>query len=159
MVDFGADHAFAPVAAKLQEHYGIGLPVSTIRRLTEGHAQAIDECQVFAEQRPCTAGCAVVVAELDGSMIPIVQIDEQARDRRKAKTHGWKEARLSLAHDAEKVTPHFGAVFEGTVEQAGQSLFDCACQAGLGRQIYVHAVGDGASWIADQVDQWFKVIT
>jgi len=28
LVDFGADHAFAPAAAKVQEHYGVEVPVS-----------------------------------------------------------------------------------------------------------------------------------
>jgi hypothetical protein len=31
LVDFGADHAFGRVPDRLREHYGIGMPVSTIR--------------------------------------------------------------------------------------------------------------------------------
>jgi len=32
ITDFGADHAFRQVSSKLQEHYGIEMPVSTIRK-------------------------------------------------------------------------------------------------------------------------------
>ncbi len=39
IADFGADHAFAQVPTKLQEHYGIQIPVSTIRKITELHGQ------------------------------------------------------------------------------------------------------------------------
>ncbi len=35
MTDFGADHAFGQVPKKLHEHYGIEMPVSTIRKVTD----------------------------------------------------------------------------------------------------------------------------
>lgn len=155
VVDFGAEHAFGQVPDKLREHYGISLSPSTIRRLTERHAQGIHAAEGVADAYPPEAGCAYVVAEVDGSMIPIVEVDEAAPDKRKGKTQGWQEVRLCLAHELGTVTPRFGAVFQGSVAQAGQHLFDCACQVGLGRETYVHAVGDGACWIADQVEQWF----
>ncbi|MBS0351423.1 MAG: hypothetical protein JSR33_09620 [Proteobacteria bacterium] len=42
--DFGADHAFAQVNAKLVEHYGIQVPDSAARIITEYHAtQMIDQ--------------------------------------------------------------------------------------------------------------------
>ena len=41
IVDFGADTAFGRVPGKLQEHYGISAPISTIRKLTEHHAKQI----------------------------------------------------------------------------------------------------------------------
>jgi precorrin-4 methylase len=39
MTDFGADHAFGQVPKKLQEHYGIEMPVSTVVKVTEHHGQ------------------------------------------------------------------------------------------------------------------------
>ena len=41
VTDFGADVAFAQVEDKLVEHYGIILPESTIRRVTESHAEKL----------------------------------------------------------------------------------------------------------------------
>jgi hypothetical protein len=39
--DFGAEHAFAPVSLKLQEHYGISVPYTASRQITESHAAQI----------------------------------------------------------------------------------------------------------------------
>ena len=43
ITDFGADQPFGQVNTKLQEHYGIDVPVSTIRFITERHGKAIFE--------------------------------------------------------------------------------------------------------------------
>jgi hypothetical protein len=45
--------------------------------------------------------------------------------------------------------------FPGTVADAGKQLYDCAIQAGFGKRTQLHAVGDGATWIADQIDHQF----
>lgn len=41
---------------------------------------------------------------------------------------------------------------QGDVEKAGQQLFHCAAMAGFGKHTHLHAVGDGASFIAAQVE-------
>src|SRR6184192_3057565 len=41
MTDFGAENAFAGAAAKLKEHYGIEVPVSAVRVVTEEHGAAM----------------------------------------------------------------------------------------------------------------------
>ena len=53
------------------------------------------------------------------------------------------------------VTPAYGGTFSGDVSEAGKHLFHCARQAGLGKSTEVHAVGDGATWIAHQVEEQF----
>ena len=155
VTDFGADHAFGVVVDKLKEHYGITLAISTIGHITEQHAQHLyhQHQRERIETYPDTAGCEHLIVEMDGSMVPIVEIDEHAKDRRKGKRQGWKEVRLCLAHALGKLTPYFGAEFKTGVDQAGQVLFDCAVHAGFGHQSYVHAVGDGAPWIAEQVEK------
>jgi hypothetical protein len=92
---------------------------------------------------------------MDGSMIPIVTIDEEAIDKRKNKTLAWKEARLSIADEIGSTTPKFGAVFQGSVDDAGQCLLNSAILAGFFNPTHLHAVGDGATWIANQVDDKF----
>jgi hypothetical protein len=62
---------------------------------------------------------------------------------------------LCLVHAAGSTTPTFGATFSGTVTEAGKRLYDCAVQAGFGNKTQLHAVGDGATWIADQIDEQF----
>jgi len=53
-----------------------------------------------------------VIAETDGSMVPIVVTDENAEDRRKGKKNIWKEARLCFAHALGETTLKFGAEFQ-----------------------------------------------
>lgn len=153
VVDFGSDHAFASVVGKLEEHYGISLPSSTIRNITERHGERM--CEQVKRDKPEVEGCETLILETDGSMIPIVFTDEKAEDKRKGKKEVWKEVKLCLAHPQGKVNPYFGVSFQEGVEQAGKMMFDTACLAGFGRQTYVHSVGDGATWISEQVEAQF----
>jgi hypothetical protein len=155
MTDFGADHAFGQVPKKLREHYGIEVPESTTRKITLHHAQ-----QMLAQNKNSikplkTKGCAVMIAEMDGSMLPIVTIGEAEGDKRKQKILQWKEVRLALAHELGCATPKFAATLTGSVDDAGQGLLNCAVAAGFGTQTQLHSVGDGASWIVDQVANKF----
>jgi hypothetical protein len=144
---------------KLVEHYGIVIAESTIRRITEGHAQ-----QIFAATRPAggpqawpeqRGRSATLIVEMDGGMVPLVEPDATQADQRKGKKLQWKEAKLCLAHAQGSKTLVYGGTLQGDVATAGQQLFDCARQAGFGRGSYVHGVGDGAPWIADQVEDQF----
>lgn len=155
VTDFGADVAFAQVEDKLVEHYGIILPESTIRRITETHAQEIFATTAVDESWPDEGGCRTVVAEMDGGMVPIVEADTAQQDRRKSKKLQWKEARLCLAHEAGSKTLRYGGTLQGDVAEAGKQLFSCARSAGFGKNSRVHAVGDGADWIALQVEERF----
>jgi hypothetical protein len=151
LTDFGADDAFAGAAAKLKEHYGIEVAVSAIRGFTEEHGAAMRSREKQKSDWRDQAGVPVLIAEMDGSMLPVVEMAEtvagEARvDRRKTRQVGWKEARLALAHEPGSVTPIFGATL-GSVEQAGERLAVCALEAGVGRESRIHGVGDGAVWI------------
>lgn len=160
--DFGADHAFGQVNKKLEEHYGIDVPVSTARKITEYHGAQMKEIQ--GEKTATMAD--IVIAESDGSMIPIVETEEasteedstketEARTQRKKKKRlCWKEARLSLAHEKGSTTPCFAGTLE-SIEIAGEQLLTCVKQVGAHKNTYVHCVGDGARWIADQVEEQF----
>jgi len=88
-------------------------------------------------------------------MIPIVKTtpstdDDKIIDRRKTRYCCWKEARLSLVEiPKEKKTIIVGTV--GTVDEVGKQLLHGAIRAGIGDNTKVHAIGDGASWIVNQV--------
>jgi hypothetical protein len=101
----------------------------------------------------------VLIAEMDGSLLPVVEVAEPvgrgARlDRRKTRQVSWKEARLALAHEPGSVTPIFGATL-GSVEEAGERLAVCALEAGAGSRTRIHGVGDGAVWITEQMEAQF----
>ena len=71
---------------KLVEHYGILLGESTIRRITEGHAQMIFERSPAQPDGLTPPGeAAVLIVEMDGGMVPLVEPDASQTDRRKGK--------------------------------------------------------------------------
>lgn len=155
LADFGADHAFGRVADKLREHYGIAMPASTARRTTERHARRVLEREAAREIPAGTAQGHCFVGEMDGSMVPVVEAAKDADDKRKGKSLAWKEARLCLVHPAGSATPVFGGHFAGGVEESGRQWARCAAKAGFGPASRLHAVGDGAPWIAGQVEARF----
>jgi len=154
MTDFGADHAFAPAAAKLKEHDGIEMPVSSVQRTTEHHARWIYEQEAARVIRPGTAA-GMFIGEIDGSMVPVVEPSPDAADHRKGKVLSWKEVRLNLVHPQGRVSPVFGGHFAGGVEESGRQWWRCAAKAGFGPASHRHGVGDGAPWIVNQVDLQF----
>jgi hypothetical protein len=161
ITDFGADDSFGRGAsAKLKEHYGIEVPATVIRAVTEKHGEAMLEMQrQEPSELPSQPGVAVLIAETDGSMVPVVEITEPVPgeppvDRRKNRKVDWKEGRLSLVHQPGSVTPIFRATM-GTVDDVGEQLWQSAIRAGAGSQTKFHCVGDGAPWITNQVDLRF----
>lgn len=160
-VDFGADAAFARAPQKLKEHYGIEIPISAAQQITEKHGAEILQFQSGNRKTeiPPALGVACVIAQLDGSMVPIVNTAEPSPerekvDRRRTRQLEWQEARLAMAHEAGSVTPRFAATL-GRVEQAGKPWLDCALGAGVGTETFVHCVGDGAAWIFHQMELQF----
>jgi hypothetical protein len=108
---------------------------------------------------PFTTPQPIILAETDGSMIPIVTLkpkpeDLDKYDCRKHKQHQWKEARLSLAHAIGSVTPTFAGTLGG-VEAVGEQLRQCVEKVGYNAQTRIHCVSDGAPWIVNQVKAQF----
>jgi hypothetical protein len=154
MTDFGADNPFGQVPEKLKEHYGIEMPSSTVRATTLKHGTAmLEQQQKEGKIKGVTdiAGVSTQIGETDGCMIPIMTPDDTKKDKRKGKSLSWKEARLTLVHEQGCVTPTFAANFKGDTNRTGYAMKDCANKAGFGSLTYFHSVGDGATWIANQV--------
>jgi len=157
MTDFGADESFGKASEKMKEHYGIEVPISAVRNVTQEHGG-----QMLANEEESELGkqgARLVIAGMDGSMIPIVNIKDEEkgrkiRDRRKCRELGWREARLCVARDPRSVSGHYRATL-GDVQEAGKQLVGCVAEAGGGKTTKLHIVADGAPWIASQVDEQF----
>lgn len=158
MTDFGADESFGKAAKKIQEHYGIEVPLSAARKVTQAHGEAM--LREEPESQLGKQGARLMIAGMDGSMIPIVSIetDEKGRkikgDKRKHRQLSWKEARLCVARDPRSVSGHYRATM-GDVQEAGRQLVGCVAEAGGGKSTIVHCVADGAPWIVTQVEKQF----
>ena len=59
-----------------------------------------------------------------------------------------------MAHAEGSVTPVFAGTME-SVKIAGQQMLLCVQQARATEKTKIHCVGDGAQWIANQVEEKF----
>jgi len=160
ITDFGADEPFMGAAAKLREHYGIEIPVSTVRTVTEQHGAAMLVRHQQCREWPNEAGVATLITEMDGSMLPVVETVNPVaaatpRDRRKTRQLSWKEVRLCLAHEPGRETPVYFGATTGSVTEAGEQWRECTIVAGAGKKTKFHGLGDGAVWITEQMDLTF----
>ncbi len=158
ITDFGADVPFNKINSKLKEHYGIEVPTDSARKITEHHGHEIKAME--KDFIKTTEAKAIIIGEIDGSMVPIVSYDEKPLDikekfdKRKHKTTYYREMRLSLAHEKGSATPVFAGVI-GSTEEAGQKLYQCVKRVGYDKNTKVHCIGDGAAWIAEQINDQF----
>jgi len=158
--DFGADHAFAVASQKMKEHYGIDIVPDMVRKITECHAEEIEvkdkEGFFLGDSKPKP----IVIGEMDGSMVPIVEIEEKPKkkgkkkDRRKSRKLKYREARLSMAFSPGSRERQFEGTFANT-ETAGKQLKMCVNRVGADRKTEVYCIGDGATWIANQIEEQF----
>jgi hypothetical protein len=104
------------------------------------------------ESSPGTAAGVILVGDLDGSMVPVVEPSPEAADKRQGKGLSWKAVRLNRVHPHGSVTPLFGENVAGGVEDSGRQGWRCAAKAGFGPGSHLHAVGEGAPWRVTQVE-------
>src|SRR3989442_4207189 len=133
-------------AAKLREHYGIEIPVSTVRTVTEQHGAAMLVRHQQCREWPNEAGVATLITEMDGSMLPVVETVNPVAaatpsDRRKTRQLSWKEVRLCLAHEPGRETPVYFGATTGSVTEAGEQWRECTIVAGGGKKKKVHRLG------------------
>jgi hypothetical protein len=143
VVDFGAEHSFARGVDRIREHYGIDVPVETIRQHTLRHGRSIH--QLGPEPM---APAKTLIAQMDGTMVPVME-PGKGSDRRKGKRLLWREARLCLARPSDKTQALYGSTL-GTAETAAWVWREVALNAGLDKKTHVHGLGDGAPWIVDK---------
>ena len=144
--------SFEEATKKMEEHYGLDIPACTIRKITERQGEAIAEWEPEETEKEAK----LLIAEMDGSMVPILELGEKKEgiDLRKTRKVCWKEAKLCFARPQNRVDRVYGAVI-GPPEKAGAKLYECAKKAGLRETTYVHGLGDGAQWIVDQFETQF----
>jgi hypothetical protein len=155
-VDFGVEHSFVSAAQKVKRHYGVEVSSSTTRLDVEKHASNMQKMD-YALTGANRVESKLIVSETDGSMVPIVSqkpTETPPKDKRKNKQHEWKEAKLSLAKQKGSIKPIYAATI-GTTSEAGRNLSAVVNKAGRGDDTKIHCIGDGALWIAEQVEEQF----
>ena len=122
VVDFGAKDSFTLSVDCVLRHHGIELSESTVRKVTLNHAQGMYENEhlhTLNGELP-GEGAKVIIAEADGTMLPVVEFDGAAEDPRKSRTVKWEETKLCAAVKSVEKQPVYG--FGETVEDLGHTL-------------------------------------
>jgi hypothetical protein len=151
LTDFGAELAFAQASARLQQHYGIDVPPTAVRRISLHHGRQLQDWTPPARTTPDTAR---LVNECDGSLLPLREPLVINAAGQRTMPRAWKEVRLCAARAEGTASARYGATL-GSVLEVGELWEQTARAAGLGEQTRVHGVGDGAPWIAEQFDRHF----
>ncbi|MBT4071523.1 MAG: ISKra4 family transposase [Candidatus Magasanikbacteria bacterium] len=156
ITDFGSDFSFGKSAKKIKEHYGLDIPESSIRIITQKHGNHLLGAENQSSNDDNTPGVEQIIVQTDGCMIPKIEFipNGEESDLRKTRKVGWKEVRLSLGYIPGMNKPIYEAT-SGTTEETGRQLLSCASQVGYGKNSKIHGVGDGAKWIADQIETQF----
>ncbi len=81
LTDFGSEKSFARAAEQVKEHYGFEISPSTVRRVTEAHGQRLHGHPEFLQGDAATEPKAQLIAEADGTMIPMVRSGEKITSR------------------------------------------------------------------------------
>jgi hypothetical protein len=149
LTDFGAEESFTRAAARVKEHYGIEVPISAVRHITYDHARSMEQ----TEPRKAEREVKILITQMDGSMIPLVQ-SSPSGDRRKNKMLLWNEARLCCARSQGEQRRVYGATL-GSLEATSLLWQQTAQRAGLSEKTFVHGIGDGAPWIVEKFQDNF----
>jgi hypothetical protein len=149
LVDFGVEHAFAPAAAKVKEHYGLEVAASRVARVCYRTATRLAPPQAGGGLP--AQGPAWIVAETDGTMLPMVSTATApaGTDRRKHRQISWQEVRLAAAQPLGSATTTY-AYSRGDVVAAGTAWAQAVNDSGRALATRIHAIGDGAPWIETQ---------
>ncbi len=170
LTDFGAEKSFQRASEQLKEHYGVELHRSSVREVVEqqaGRAAAFvdrEEREAIASyqgQRSYRSGEPWLIVETDGSMVrtgklepsPAGGVSLGGRPKRVRKTQWW-EVRLSLVETLDGGERRYAAAI-GPPQRTGEQMLALALQRGYGDDTWVHGVGDGAPWIAQQIAEVF----
>jgi len=156
VVDFAADRSFEKAAQGLARHHPVRLCAGTIRKITLMHGRRMSQAQEKRDGVGMVAheGPAHIVAEIDGTMLPMVNFGKGRGDRRKRRQCEWTEAKLCAAKAKGSASTRYGCTLEGA-EQAGNIWAHCVREEGWAGNTHIHVVSDGAEWIARQTREQF----
>ncbi len=153
IVDFGAEDSFAQASERLLRHHGIELSETKLRKITLCHAQDIYENERLDTLNGALSGegSSTIIAEADGTMLPVVEFEGDAEDGRKNRVVKWEETKLCAAVKSGEKQAVYG--FGESVEDLGLHWAECVKQAGANAKSDIHVVCDGAPWITQQAKQ------
>jgi hypothetical protein len=156
IVDLSAERSFSQTAVALVEHYHIEVPIYQIDTVT---AQVCREAKAHNSNQPkSVVDAEVLISQTDGSMLPIISTEvpegAEEKDRRKHRKCHWKEIRVSTVCNPTLAESYYGVAL-GEPFGVGCMMYEICQFNGMTPHTHIHAVSDGAPWIAEQYGHHF----
>jgi len=148
--DFASDCSFEKTQKKLKEHYKVEICTETIRKITLYHAKKAKE--INHKQNQSEDITKLIIAETDGSMVPLVETLENIGDKRKNRKLFWKEYRLATLQAQGSVNWLYAAS-DGSLETLENNLRNISSRVGYKYNTKVLAIGDGALWVKELMEK------
>ncbi len=111
----------------------------------------------YEKQRSYRPGQPWLIVETDGSMVRTGELAPDPAGRgslggraMRIRNTQWREVRLSLVEAPGGRERRYAAAMDPP-QRAGEQMFALALNCGYGDNTWVHGIGDGAPWIAQQV--------
>jgi hypothetical protein len=129
----------------------VDVAVERVRNVTLHHGHVLAGRETQSVRTLPAKGAEFIVAEADGTMVPIVDTNSAppGADRRKYRNVSYREMRLAAAQTHGTTTTHYAATLHD-VADTGLRWAQCVVAADWGLNTQIHALGDGAPWIAEQ---------
>jgi len=156
MTEFASEGPFEQAATRIREHYQVEVSRERVRRICLAEAARVAGREPEKVRTLKGDGARWIVAEADGTMLPVVETDSapQGYDRRKHRKVRWVETRLLAARELGRASTHYQATMD-CVDKAGELWSVAAALAGWGSKTRIHVVSDGAPWIEQQSQRQF----
>ena len=153
------------------EHYGVELDRSSVRKVVRKQAERAagfvdreDRAAMdgYGNQRSFPPGKPRLIVESDGAMVrtgelapdPEGGVNPVRRRPKRSRRTQWREVRLSVVETPGDGERQYAAAL-GSPQRVGEQMFALALRSGYGENTQVHGVGDGAPWIARQIEAVF----
>jgi hypothetical protein len=148
ITDLGVEGSFGSTVIRMKEHHGVEVPESAVRKITLVMTERASELLSQEALEPRDAIAEQLVVEMDGVMVPVVEY-EDSTDRRKTKELCWREMKIGVVQDPNKLDAKFACSFTGA-DALGDGMLKLLIGFIGEADCPLHGVGDGAFWIVEQ---------
>lgn len=153
IVDLGAEESFDRASKQMKEHHGVEVCASMVASTTLKHAK---RAQQLLDTLPNTKRSGNIttplVLEMDGGMVPLVETSG-CGDRRKSRRTFWAELKVGVVQRLGEMDWKYTCTLGSPNDLGDRMLILLETRFGWEGESELYGVGDGATWIAEQMER------
>ena len=137
----------------MKEHHGVDISQSAVAKVTLKHAERATK---LLDNQPvrdvADEKTAQLILEMDGGMVPLVQTDGPG-DRRKNRQVSWSELKVGVIQRLGEEAWKYACSFKSANDLGDRMITLLEREFNWLGNSQLHAVGDGALWITEQLER------